>query len=145
MILIQAPWTSPLCAYLSLQFLSIKSINNNNNNNELHLVSQVATKQGKELDVKYKEQEKLGNEVKIVKENIKEKDKIISKLKRSPDKKPQVEKILQTASMNKDQTGNKCNTSAKSFRYSNDLDKHMDAKHSEKECIYCKTRWGRPR
>ena len=39
--------------------------------------------------------------------------------------------------MNKDQTGNKCNTSAKSFRNSNDLDKHMDAKHSEKECSYC--------
>ena len=37
----------------------------------------------------------------------------------------------------KKQTEHKCNACDKNFRQSQDLDKHMDARHSEKQCTYC--------
>ena len=39
--------------------------------------------------------------------------------------------------MNKETSVDKCNAYGKSFRTNNDLDKHVDAKHTEKTCTYC--------
>ena len=49
----------------------------------------------------------------------------------------EVVEVPQNVTMNKKSSGHNCNACEKNFRKSQDLDKHMDAKHSEKQCTYC--------
>ena len=47
--------------------------------------------------------------------------------------------VPQSNTMRKHSTDNKCNACDKRFRKSQDLDKHMDDKHTEKQCTFCDT------
>ena len=39
--------------------------------------------------------------------------------------------------MDKETSGHKCNACAKNFRAEQDLERHMEAKHTENICLYC--------
>ena len=100
------------------------------------LREQVVETQLKELDEKDKSKETLAKEVKALKDTIKEKDKFIKELEEATeaedDGSNEVEEVPQNTIMNKELTGHQCNACDKRFRKSNDLDNHIDAKHTEK-------------
>ena len=106
---------------------------------EVNLSNQVATNQEKQLDKKDKEKELMAREAKLWKEKNKEKEKMINQLKEALIAKDEDEIVVvqQTVGMNKQSTGHQCNACDKSFRKSQDLERHMDAKHAEKPCSYC--------
>ena len=117
------------------------------------LREQITVKQTKQLEEIYKEAEKNTKEVKRLQEvnrglnernndveiQLTEKDKEIKEMKEAlgGDDNDQEAVIEQLAGMNKETSGNKCNACGKSFRTNSDLDKHVDAKHTEKTCTYC--------
>ena len=49
----------------------------------------------------------------------------------------EIEELPQLITMHKEATGHNCNACNKSFRRSEDLDKHIADKHEEKQCLYC--------
>ena len=49
----------------------------------------------------------------------------------------EVEVVDSSVTMNKDTTGHKFQACNKSFRTSNDMENHMQAKHTEQTCLYC--------
>ena len=105
---------------------------------------EVETKQYRELEQKGKDIEKLAKEVRQLKkqnndlkENGKKKDDAITQLKEVIASEKEVEVIEQHVNLNKDTSGHNCNACNKNFRSSLDLERHIDAKHSECTCIYC--------
>ena len=45
--------------------------------------------------------------------------------------------VVSTVNMNKSSTGNKCTACDKSFRANQDFERHMNAKHGQKQCVLC--------
>ena len=101
---------------------------------ELKLSEEVTGNQLTDLIQKGLEKDILTKEVKTLKRTVKEKDSGIGELMEVAD---EVVEVPQHIDMNKQQDDHTCNACDKTFRKSQDLDKHMDAKHSEKQCTYC--------
>ena len=92
---------------------------------EVMMSSQVTTEQGKQLDEKERDYNKLSKQVKTCKEKLKEKENIIKQLKETSDKSSEVEEIPQkddievveeSLLMNNPSSGHVCNACNKSFR-----------------------------
>ena len=88
--------------------------------------------------------EKLTIEVKLIKkqnndikEDSKKKDAVITKLKEAVSAENDIEVIEQRVNLDKETSGHNCNACNKNFRTSQDLERHIEAKHSESTCTYC--------
>ena len=104
---------------------------------EILKTKEVESRQFQELEKKGKDIEKLTKEVKHLKkqtmdlkEEGKQKDVIITQLKEALTEESEIEVVEQLVNHN-------CNACNKKFRTSNDLEKHIEAKHNENRCIYC--------
>ena len=108
---------------------------------EVKLSAQVEAKQSRELDEKDLERVKLTKQIKEGNEKLKEKDKMIKQLTEAlgaeENDEVEIQIVQQTNRMNKESTGHPCNACDKTFRQDKDLEKHMEAKHTEKHCTYC--------
>ena len=119
---------------------------------EITITKEVEARQFKELEQKGKEIEKLAKEVRQLKkhnndlkDDSKQKDAVIIQLKEVVASEKEVEVIEQRENMNKETTGHNCNACNKNFRTSNDLERHIDAKHTESKCIYCNKKFSSER
>ena len=101
---------------------------------EVKLSSEVTTNQLLQLDEKDNEKDSLSKEVRGLIKVLQEKEVEISELKEIND---EVVVIPPKDTMSETLTEHRCNACDKTFRKSHDLDKHMDAKHCEKQCTYC--------
>ena len=104
--------------------------------NDVTLGEEVEANQRIELDEKEDENKTLSKQVKSLNNVIKQKDLEIKELLEMED---EVVEVPKTVTMNKESAGHHCNACEKTFRKTQDLDKHMDAKHNEKQCSYCDT------
>ena len=111
---------------------------------EIKMIKEVETKQFKELEKKGRDIEKLTTEVKLIKkqnndlkEDSKKKDAVITKLKEAVSAENDIEVIEQRVNLDKETSGHNCNACNKNFRTSQDLERHIEAKHSESTCTYC--------
>ena len=78
---------------------------------EYKMIYQVEAKHAKQLNVQDQQNDKLIKEVKLATDTIKEKDKIIKKLKESleANKPNEIEIVQETINMNNPSVGHKCN------------------------------------
>ena len=103
------------------------------------LRAQVEEKQAKQLDEKDRTKEKLVSEIRLLKTQLKEKDLKIKELQDNItcEDTADIQVVQQVVNMDKETSGHKCNACAKNFRAEQDLERHMEAKHTENICLYC--------